>query len=83
MDDILTNVMVYWTTKCITSSCRLYYAPGRLDGWSSWPQETMGLHPEIDAKRLKPLAASYVAVPTGVPLGFLLEPLDAKDLVQV
>ncbi|CAJ1437262.1 unnamed protein product [Effrenium voratum] len=25
MDEILTHVMIYWTTQSITSSCRLYY----------------------------------------------------------
>jgi pimeloyl-ACP methyl ester carboxylesterase len=24
-DDILTNVMIYWATNCISSSCRIYY----------------------------------------------------------
>ncbi|CAK9109223.1 Putative epoxide hydrolase (Epoxide hydratase) [Durusdinium trenchii] len=81
MDEILTNVMIYWSSQSITSSCRLYY-------------ETLGLHPshkeplqlqpgEVfprdfqpprrrDGSRSRLLDCfgrsfrSYVAVPTGV-----------------
>eukprot|EP00927_Polykrikos_kofoidii_P055170 TRINITY_DN49457_c0_g1_i1.p1 TRINITY_DN49457_c0_g1~~TRINITY_DN49457_c0_g1_i1.p1 ORF type:complete len:440 (-),score=39.04 TRINITY_DN49457_c0_g1_i1:51-1370(-) len=49
-DDILTNVMVYWVTQTIASSCRIYY-------------ETLGTAPGV-AKTLS--SEGYVAVPTGV-----------------
>merc|ERR1712070_284574 len=50
-DEILTNVMVYWTTQTITSSCRLYY-------------ETLG-HAPGQGLRLDAIPG-YIAVPTGV-----------------
>lgn len=56
MDEILSDVMVYWTTQSITSSCRLYY-------------ETLGLHPpQPGIRSFSPNKAmgTYVAVPTGV-----------------
>ena len=57
MDEILTNVMVYWTTQSITSSLRLYY-------------ETLSIHPppQSDAsdKGRSRFKGVNVAVPTGV-----------------
>ena len=55
-DEILTDVMVYWTTQSITSSCRLYY-------------ETLGLHPQAEQKSSRSSSrhfGNYVSVPTGV-----------------
>jgi len=49
-DDILTNVMVYWTTQTITSSCRIYY-------------ETLGHAP---GKPLPLSMIGYIPVPTGI-----------------
>lgn len=50
-DEILTNVMVYWTTQTITSSCRIYY-------------ETLP-HAPGKGFRLEAMPG-YIAVPTGV-----------------
>ncbi|CAK0811733.1 unnamed protein product [Prorocentrum cordatum] len=55
-DDILTNVMVYWTTQTIASSCRIYY-------------ETLG-HAPARRKQAYFLGSplnyhGYIAVPTG------------------
>ena len=54
-DEILTDVMVYWTTQSITSSCRLYY-------------ETLALHPQAEQKSSRSSSRHfrYVSVPTGV-----------------
>jgi len=56
-DDILTNVMVYWTTQTIASSCRIYY-------------ETLG-HAPARRKQAYFLGSplnyhGYIAVPTGI-----------------
>merc|ERR1719188_522284 len=51
MDQILTNVMVYWVTQSIGSSFRLYY-------------ESLGHHPASRGQTCTP--NGYVAVPTGV-----------------
>ena len=59
MDEILTNVMVYWTTQSITSSLRLYY-------------ETLAIHPPPQGLERGAQAAGLrrmrisVAVPTAV-----------------
>ena len=55
MDEILTNVMVYWTTQSITSSLRLYY-------------ETLQSHPPLKEKKtsVPKLRQVSVKVPTAV-----------------
>ncbi|CAE7259069.1 unnamed protein product [Symbiodinium pilosum] len=56
MDEILTNVMVYWTTQSITSSLRLYY-------------ETLSIHPPPKGEGSRGshrLRGIRVAVPTAV-----------------
>jgi len=51
IDEILTNVMVYWVTQSIGTSCRLYY-------------ESIGHHPRAAGPTALP--GGYVPVPTGV-----------------
>ncbi|XP_038162715.1 epoxide hydrolase 1 isoform X2 [Cyprinodon tularosa] len=97
LDDLLTNVMIYWTTGCIISSMRFYKEnmgsdiDNRIDsktgifvptGLAAFPQELMHC-PKSWAQIRYRNVVSYTFMPQGGHFPAFEEPqLLAKDIIQ-
>uniref|UniRef100_A0AAV2K699 Epoxide hydrolase n=1 Tax=Knipowitschia caucasica TaxID=637954 RepID=A0AAV2K699_KNICA len=96
LDDLLTNVMIYWTSGCITSSMRFYkenFNQGlnkphaRIPvlvptGFACFPNELMHT-PETWVKQKYQRLLSYTPMPRGGHFAAMEEPqLMADDIIQ-